>query len=382
MGFSGQVRTAVATVLVQFLTVGVSILSQKALENGSNVFVIVAYRNLIAALRIAPYAYFKERISMGTSLFYYGLQCTSVTFAANVNNVIPVVTFIFAVSIRYSSPISPISIMDGYRESDISELALSKPLRRNNVIRDHTVWEVVESIWSLLDSCTGDIFWMDIQLAFNTVGGRDRLLIADMLYSLLGRTELFGSLAEIIIRLRWRRGSCLSLYALFIVQAKLLLIFPSKFTATALTCFMASIQSFVMGLERSFLVWRLHIDLQLLTIVYSAVTIVVVLNNTESRASVLRVYIDIHDAEDFSKTLNGFIIGSILIIGGLYAFLWGRKRSIINKGNNDKEICIQDSQEAVVVGASVPLQIIVAPLIDAEDEGREKQEIVKEKATR
>ncbi|ERN08151.1 hypothetical protein AMTR_s00018p00123430 [Amborella trichopoda] len=76
------------------------------------------------------------------------------------------------------------------------------------------------------------------------------------------------------------------------------------------------------------------------------------------------------------------IIGSILIIGGLYAFLWGRKRSIINKGNNDKEICIQDSQEAVVVGASVPLQIIVAPLIDAEDEGREKQEIVKEKATR
>ncbi|KAL4187095.1 hypothetical protein AMTRI_Chr09g37450 [Amborella trichopoda] len=248
------------------------------------------------------------RISMGTSLFYYGLQCTSVTFAANVNNVIPVVTFIFAWNCKVGGTLV----------------------------------------------CVGGatIICLYKGPAFNAWGSHVHHATTSKA-SLPMKNWTCGSLFLV--------GSCLSLYALFIVQAKLLLIFPSKFTATALTCFMASIQSFVMGLERSFLVWRLHIDLQLLTIVYSGVLVsgasfCLIAWCVERRGPtcftmfnpILLVFVDIFRSLFQGEVLYARnIIGSILIIGGLYAFLWGRKRSIINKGNNDKEICIQDSQEAV-----------------------------------
>ncbi|KAJ6376213.1 hypothetical protein OIU77_001059 [Salix suchowensis] len=67
-------------------------------------------------------------------------------------------------------------------------------------------------------------------------------------------------------------GSCFSYSLWYILQAKLLKVFPFKYHhTTMITCFLASIQSAVIGLcmDRSSAAGKLEWNLQLLTIIYS-----------------------------------------------------------------------------------------------------------------
>ncbi|KAE8719678.1 hypothetical protein F3Y22_tig00109926pilonHSYRG00023 [Hibiscus syriacus] len=64
-------------------------------------------------------------------------------------------------------------------------------------------------------------------------------------------------------------GSCVCYASWYILQVKLLKVFPSKYTATLITCITASLQSAAIGLfmDRSKAAWRLQWNLELITIV-------------------------------------------------------------------------------------------------------------------
>ncbi|XLS67304.1 hypothetical protein HN51_018330 [Arachis hypogaea] len=109
------------TVGLQFGLAGTYIFSMASLNHGMSRYVFVVYRNLIAAISLAPFAFFferKVRPKMTLSVFirilvlgllepvidqgftFLGMQYTSASFASAIMNAVPSVTFVLAVIFR------------------------------------------------------------------------------------------------------------------------------------------------------------------------------------------------------------------------------------------------------------------------------------------
>lgn len=56
-----RVGLPVSMVVIQLITVGMTLLSKLALNAGMSPFIIIVYRNLIAAAAVAPLAFCYER---------------------------------------------------------------------------------------------------------------------------------------------------------------------------------------------------------------------------------------------------------------------------------------------------------------------------------
>uniref|UniRef100_A0A0E0MLG0 WAT1-related protein n=1 Tax=Oryza punctata TaxID=4537 RepID=A0A0E0MLG0_ORYPU len=108
-------------VLVQLFTIGALLLAKLSFNSGMAPFVLLAYRNLIGAVTVLPFAFWFERemmkkvnykvlgwnacnalfgIVLAMGLHYYGLRATNAGYTVNFLNLVPVVTFIIAVIFR------------------------------------------------------------------------------------------------------------------------------------------------------------------------------------------------------------------------------------------------------------------------------------------
>ncbi|XP_041016118.1 WAT1-related protein At5g64700-like [Juglans microcarpa x Juglans regia] len=135
-------------------------------------------------------------------------------------------------------------------------------------------------------------------------------------------------------------GFCLSMGAWFIVQVKLLKVFPFKYCAIMLTCVIATIQATVIGVcvDRSKDAWKLGWNLELLTIVYSGALNTAASFCLMACASAIRgptyppifiplsqILVTILESVIFGEEIKlGIVLGMIVIIIGLYSFLWGK----------------------------------------------------------
>ncbi|KAK4429544.1 WAT1-related protein [Sesamum alatum] len=111
----------IAMLFAQFIYAAMFMLSKAAISSGIKPSVFVVYRQALAALVLAPFAYFFERkksppltwslackifivatlgLTMTQNLHYIGLNYVSATFATAVSNTVPVMVFIIAVLLR------------------------------------------------------------------------------------------------------------------------------------------------------------------------------------------------------------------------------------------------------------------------------------------
>ncbi|KAG5525030.1 hypothetical protein RHGRI_031649 [Rhododendron griersonianum] len=100
---------------------GMYIISDATLKQGMSRYVLIVYRNAIAAISLAPFAFFFERQirpKMTVSIFlkimvlailkpildqnlsYLGMNLTSASFASAIMNAVPAVTFVLALILR------------------------------------------------------------------------------------------------------------------------------------------------------------------------------------------------------------------------------------------------------------------------------------------
>ncbi|KAK4796861.1 hypothetical protein SAY86_029187 [Trapa natans] len=121
MGRGGECTPYIAMIAVDFAFAVVNIMLKKVVEEGTNHLVIIAYRQAASTLFLAPIAWFLERntrpkltfriacslffsaivgASLTQYLFLVGIQYTSATFASAFVNMVPVVTFITALPFR------------------------------------------------------------------------------------------------------------------------------------------------------------------------------------------------------------------------------------------------------------------------------------------
>ncbi|KFK32145.1 hypothetical protein AALP_AA6G204100 [Arabis alpina] len=123
-GVSGniqKIRPYLLMIFLQFGAAGTYIVIMATLNQGQNRYVIIVYRNAIAALVLAPFALFferKVRPKMTLSVFwkimllgflepildqgfgYLGMNMTSATYTSAIMNVLPSVTFVIAWILR------------------------------------------------------------------------------------------------------------------------------------------------------------------------------------------------------------------------------------------------------------------------------------------
>ncbi|KAA0035709.1 WAT1-related protein [Cucumis melo var. makuwa] len=317
--------------VVQFLYAGLNITSKLAMEFGMNPLVLVAYRQMFATIAIAPCAYWFERKgrpkitkpilfqillcsltgATGNQVFYYvGLKYSTPTIACALTNVLPAATFVLAVLFRQES------------------------------VRIKTSPGAAKVIGTVV--CVGGAMLLSfyrgqtIELGESGIHWKYAGLMRGGSSSNQG-SSIWGSLCLIISSVAWA--------AWFVIQARVNEKFPAPYTSTALMTFMATIQcgAIAVGIEHKTLAaWSLKSSIRLVGALYAGVacsgmafclTSWSIQKKGPLYASVfspfLLVIVAIFSWAFFQEKLYvGTVVGSLLIVVGLYAVLWGKTKEV------------------------------------------------------
>ncbi|KAF0929908.1 hypothetical protein E2562_026717 [Oryza meyeriana var. granulata] len=316
-------------VLVQLFSIVLVLLSKLALSTGMRPFALLAYRNLVGAVAVAPLAFIFERkkgkipsivewcwislnatfgviLSMG--MYYYGLRSTSATYSVIFLNLIPIVTSVIAIILR------------------AEKLVL-------------TNWPGKVKLFGII-TCVGGTMIVSLYKGklLNHPWPTHLLKFHNQKVSgpAYHRNMLAGTL--------FLCGSCLGYAFWFIIQVRLAKVFPSRYWATTLTCLSGSLQAFVIGIliNPTKSAWTLKWDLQLLTVVYSGVfntgvSFVLMSWAVKHRGpiypsmfnSLALIAMVIMDSVLLGTSIFlGSILGTSFIIVGLYAFLLGKGKEL------------------------------------------------------
>ncbi|KAL2317787.1 hypothetical protein Fmac_031663 [Flemingia macrophylla] len=95
-----RAKPYILTVGLQFGMAGTYLFTMASLNHGMSRLVFIVYRNAIAALALAPFAFIFERPVVDQGFTFLGMQYTSASFASAVMNAVPSVTFVLAVILR------------------------------------------------------------------------------------------------------------------------------------------------------------------------------------------------------------------------------------------------------------------------------------------
>ncbi|KAI8030457.1 WAT1-related protein [Camellia lanceoleosa] len=323
-------REVLSMLMVQVFATVLQLLSRVILTEGTFIFALISYRHVVGAICVVPFAFFCEsshhiyykegpkcfgwvfakasshllvsRIQIAMGLFYYGLRDTTATYATNFLNLIPVATFVF-------------SIIAGMEK-----------------LRLRTKAGKVKT--------GGAILCLAGALAISLYKGKSFHI---------GHHTTHHQIISHKANRHWTRGSLflgfsvLSYAAWFVVQAKLFKEFPYKYWATMLTCIIGSMQSTVIGLwmDKSKASWSLGWNIRLITIIYSgalatAASFCLISWTIRHRGPtypsmfnpLALIFIAIAETLLLDEPITvGSLLGMLLIVSGLYSFLWGKNRN-------------------------------------------------------
>ncbi|XP_019461148.1 PREDICTED: WAT1-related protein At3g30340-like isoform X1 [Lupinus angustifolius] len=316
-------------IAIAFALTIVNILLKKVLEEGMNHLVFITYRLSISSIFLAPMSYFWERNGrpkltfriccylffsaiVGASITQYfflmGIQYTSATYACAFVNMVPVITFIMALPFRLET----INIKCNSGKAKIlgtfvcigGALLLTfykgKPLFNNY---SHYEYEAPAS-----PATKSTEKW--------TIG---------VITLILG--TLFIS--------SW-----------YILQSNIVKRYPCQYSSTAIMNFFGAIQSAILGfsIDKKLSMWVIKGKIQIITILYSGIVgsglcFVGMSWCVKKRGPVfaaafspivqiLSAMIDIPILHE--QLYLGSVIGSVLVMIGLYILLWGKSKDMQN----------------------------------------------------
>lgn len=325
--FYEKSKPALAMICVQFGFAGMNIISKVALNQGMSHFVLVVYRHAVATLVLLPFSYVLERNSrppltfrifceiflcalFGSTLnqnFYYAaLKYTSATFACALSNMLPAVTFLMAIPF-------------GLERVGIRSLAGQAKVLGTLICVGGAM------LLTLYKGMPINLWPSPLDLRGGPGNANNNGSDSENLTK--------GSVLVV--------ASCVSWSSWFIIQAKLSKRYPAQYSSTTLMCFLATIQSAVLTVifERDHhSVWALGWDIKLLTSVYSGVVASGIAFSIMTWcirrkgplfvsvfSPLLLIIVAIMSSILLDEKLHlGSVMGSILIIGGLYGVVWGK----------------------------------------------------------
>ncbi|RCV23730.1 hypothetical protein SETIT_5G029000v2 [Setaria italica] len=335
----------VAMVLVQLGFAGMNVVSKLALDAGMSPYVLIAYRNLIAAAFIAPIAYLLESRSgakitkkvllqifissifgatLNQVLYFVGLKSTTPTVACALSNTLPALTFVMAAALKMETvrPGTPAGQAKLVGTAVCVGGSMIIPFYKGPVLR---LWESPIH-WRFAEHTSAAS-----APAAAAAGGHSGAILGDVL----------------II------ASCAAWAVWFVMQTRMAEDFSAPYTSTAIMCLMAGAQcaGVSAAMDRSLDVWKLGFDIRLYSVLYigvvgSGIGFAIMSWCIQVRgplyvsmfSPLLMVVVAIVGWAILGEKIRvGSAIGSVLIVAGLYMVLWGKGREMDKPGGLDND---------------------------------------------
>ncbi|KAL3824685.1 hypothetical protein ACJIZ3_020714 [Penstemon smallii] len=316
MGFEDY-KPTIILIACQFMYAGVTLTGRAALLEDMSSRVFVVYRQFIAFLFIAPFAYFTS-VTINQNIYFEGLLLASSSAASALGNLVPAITFIMAYTmglekIHLRSLRSAAKIIGTVLcvSGAVAMALLKGPKLLNNEFLPRN---------SLFHHREKDTW-------------------------LLGCLFLLGSTC------------CWSLW--LILQAHVSAVYPDHLSLTAWMCLIAALQSGTLTLifEPHTQAWKLNSPLQLISCLYAGLVSAVTFFGQAwciSRRGPLfsamfnplcTVIVTIYACVFMNEEMyTGSLVGVLAVILGLYSVLWGKAKDHQEvKMGNDENAKVSDN---------------------------------------
>ncbi|CAL8997957.1 unnamed protein product [Prunus brigantina] len=330
-----DMKPVLLMVAVQFSFAGVNIFYKLATNDGMSSRILVAYRFLFGTAFLLPLALIFERKSrpkltwmvllqgflsglfggsLSQNLYIQSLTLTSATFASAIAQLIPALTFVFAITCR----LERLNLRSIAGKAKV--LGTLMGIGGAMVL---TFYKGVEiNIWST-----------HVDLLHSSQQQNNHLATSAHADS---GNRLLGCLLSL--------GSCFGFALWLIIQTKMGATYPCYYSSSALMSAMGSIQAvgFALIKERDWSQWKLGWNIRLLTVAYGgvvatglSVTCIALCIRMRGPLFVsvfnplMLVLVAIVGSLVLDEKLHlGSVLGAVLIVCGLYAVLWGKGKEI------------------------------------------------------
>ncbi|PWA71809.1 Drug/metabolite transporter (chloroplast) [Artemisia annua] len=299
---SVKMKLLIAVLILQLCFAGFHIVSRVALNIGVSKVVYPVYRNLLALILLAPFAYFYEKITANQGFYILGLYYATPSFASAMQNSVPAITFLMASALRLESV--NIARRDGLAKiigtlasvggAMVITLYKGPPLlRHDGAIVNHE--DILSGSTKMLDWTWGCIYLL---------------------------------------------GHCLSWAGWMVFQAPIVKKYPAKLSLTSFTFFFGLLQFMVIAAfcEKDPVKWKIKSGEELFTILYAGIissgivlslqtwciqkggpVFVAVFQPVQTVLVAIMAFVILHD-----QFYLGGLLGAVLIMIGLYSVLWGK----------------------------------------------------------
>ncbi|CAN6311445.1 unnamed protein product [Urochloa humidicola] len=324
-----KVMPYMAMVFLQFGFAGMFLISVASLRQGMSHYVLVIYRNVVAAVVMAPFALWferKTRPKMTLSVFfkilalgllepvldqnfiYMGVNNTSASFSSALTNILPAITFVNAIILRMER----VNIKERHSLAKIAGTAITVG---GALLMILFKGPIVNFPWTRHTS-----------LAVSDSGAHnsDHWLIGTFMILL----------------------SCFCWSAFFILQSYTLRSYPSELSLTTLICALGATESGAIALvmERDTKAWSIGFDMRLFTAVYSGIMCSGVAYYVQgivikergpvfvtAFSPLCMIIVTLLGSIILSEVVTlGRLIGATVIVVGLYALIWGKNKDHVN----------------------------------------------------
>ncbi|CAM8985772.1 unnamed protein product [Rhodiola kirilowii] len=329
MGWGKECLPFVAMVLVQLGYAGLNIFSKAAMNSGMTPYVLVTYRQIFATVAIALFAFLLERkirpkmtrkvlyqsifcsffgATLNVFLYFIGLQHTTPTIACAASNTFPAITYI-------------VGIIVGMEKLKIKGRAGQAKVFGTCICVGGAM---VLSFYHgpILQVPQSGVHWKFVEGTTEKSSGHN--------------SSFLGPLLVICC--------CVSLAFWLMVQTKLSQNYPVPFTNTTLMCFWSIFPSALVSVivNHKPSDWSLKLPIRLVSVLYAAIVSSAVGFWLMSWVAGKRgpLYVSIFSplllvivailswALLDEQLFVGTLLGSILIVAGLYIVLWGKKEEM------------------------------------------------------
>ncbi|KAB5544239.1 hypothetical protein DKX38_012351 [Salix brachista] len=294
-----QANPYLLVIFVQFGYSVMTVLAKLALNLGMKPHVLVAYRMAVASILFTPFALVLERPVLDQNLFYAGMKITTPTFVLAMCNILPAMTFVMACIFKLEK-------VDMRRLHFQAKVAGTLITIGGAMLLTFTHGPSLNFPWTKRDFCRGQ--------TAHSAHIQDPIKGAVMI--------IFG---------------CLSWSSFIIMQAMILKSYPAKLSLAALMCVMGAVESTILtfAMERAnTAIWSVNFDVRFSAVVYGGPS------SSKRRSiwagmSLLRQPPNESSNDELTQqSIIGRVLGSIVIVLGLYLVLWGKSKDQTTTSNS------------------------------------------------
>ncbi|KAJ1257299.1 hypothetical protein BS78_K109500 [Paspalum vaginatum] len=328
-----KVMPYMAMVFLQFGFAGMFLISVASLRQGMSHYVLVVYRNAVAAVVMAPFALWFERktrpkltlsvffkiLALGLlepvldqNFIYMGVNSTSASFSSALTNILPAVTFVNAIVLRMEG----INIKERRSQAKIAGTAITVG---GALLMILFKGPIVNFPWT-----------KHVSHAVSDSGSHN------------SGHWVMGTFMVLL--------SCFCWSAFFILQSYTLKSYPSELSLTTLICAMGATESGAVALvmERDTKAWSIGFDVRLFTAVYSGIMCsgiayyvqgIVIKERgpvfVTAFSPLCMIIVTLLGSFILSEVVTlGRLIGATVIVVGLYSLIWGKNKDRMNDKEN------------------------------------------------